>query len=107
MEVTNTIGRRKSAIARVYITPGKGNITINNRQFEEYFTTDILQFVVKQPFTLLGVDGTFDVKANLDGGGFTGQAEALRLGIARALIEIDPEEPSETQTGRFPYKGSP
>jgi small subunit ribosomal protein S9 len=100
MEVTNTIGRRKSAIARVYITPGKGNITINNRQFEEYFTTDILQFVVKQPFTLLGVDGTFDVKANLDGGGFTGQAEALRLGIARALIEIDPENrPKLKQAG--------
>jgi small subunit ribosomal protein S9 len=100
MEVTNTIGRRKSAIARVYITPGKGNITINNRQFEEYFTTDILQFVVKQPFTLLGVDGTYDVKANLDGGGFTGQAEALRLGIARALIEIDPENrPKLKQAG--------
>ncbi len=100
MEVTNTIGRRKSAIARVYITPGKGNITINNRQFEEYFTTDILQYVVKQPFTLLGVDGTYDVKANLDGGGFTGQAEALRLGIARALIEIDPENrPKLKQAG--------
>lgn len=100
MEVTNTIGRRKSAIARVYITPGKGNITINNRQFEEYFTTDILQFVVKQPFTLLGVDGTYDVKANLDGGGSTGQAEALRLGIARALIEIDPENrPKLKQAG--------
>jgi small subunit ribosomal protein S9 len=100
MEVTNTIGRRKSAIARVYITPGKGNITINNRQFEEYFTTDILQYVVKQPFTLLGVDGTYDVKANLDGGGSTGQAEALRLGIARALIEIDPENrPKLKQAG--------
>jgi len=100
MEVTNTIGRRKSAIARVYITPGKGNITINNRQFEEYFTTDILQYVVKQPFTLLGLDGTYDVKANLDGGGFTGQAEALRLGIARALIEIDPESrPKLKQAG--------
>ncbi len=101
MEVTNTIGRRKSAIARVYITPGKGNITINNRQFEEYFTTDILQFVVKQPFTLLGVDGTYDVKANLDGGGSTGQAEALRLGIARALIEIDPENRPKLKLAGF------
>ncbi len=100
MEVINTIGRRKSAVARVYLTPGKGNITINNRQFEEYFPTDILQYVVKQPLTLLGVDGNFDVKANLDGGGFTGQAEALRLGIARALIEIDPENrPKLKQAG--------
>jgi small subunit ribosomal protein S9 len=91
MEVTNTIGRRKTAVARVYLTPGKGNITINRRQLEEYFTTDILQYVVKQPLTLLGLEGSYDVKANIDGGGFTGQAEALRLGIARALIEIDPE----------------
>jgi small subunit ribosomal protein S9 len=91
MEVTNSLGRRKSAVARVYLTPGKGNIVVNKRQFEEYFPTDILQYVVKQPLTLLGLDGTYDIKANLDGGGYTGQAEALRLGIARALIEIDPE----------------
>lgn len=91
MEVTNSLGRRKSAVARVYLTPGKGNIVVNKRQFDEYFPTDILQYVVKQPLTLLGLDGTYDVKANLDGGGYTGQAEALRLGIARALIEIDPE----------------
>jgi len=91
MEVTNSLGRRKSAVARVYLTPGKGNIVVNNRQFAEYFPTDILQYVVKQPLTLLGLDGTYDIKANLDGGGSTGQAEALRLGIARALIEIDPE----------------
>jgi small subunit ribosomal protein S9 len=100
MEVTNTIGRRKSAVARVYLTPGKGNITINNRPFEEYFTTDILQYVVKQPLTLLGLVGNYDIKANLDGGGFTGQAEALRLGIARALMEIDPEcRPKLKQAG--------
>lgn len=91
MEVINSIGRRKSAIARVYLTPGNGNITINNRKFEEYFSTEMMQYVVKQPFVLLGVDGNYDVKANLDGGGFTGQAEALRLGIARALVEVDPE----------------
>lgn len=91
MEVTNSLGRRKSAVARVYLTPGKGNIVVNKRQFDEYFPTDILQYVVKQPLTLLGLDGTYDIKANLDGGGYTGQAEALRLGIARALIEIDPE----------------
>lgn len=100
MEVTNTIGRRKSAVARVYVTPGKGNIVINNRPIEEYFTTDILQYVVKQPLTLLGVDGNYDIKANLDGGGFTGQAEALRLGIARAMVEIDPESrPKLKQAG--------
>ncbi|MFZ5431911.1 MAG: 30S ribosomal protein S9 [Bacteroidota bacterium] len=100
MEVTNTIGRRKSAVARVYVTPGKGNIVINNRPIEEYFTTDILQYVVKQPLTLLGVEGNYDIKANLDGGGFTGQAEALRLGIARAMVEIDPESrPKLKQAG--------
>ena len=100
MEVTNSLGRRKSAVARVYLTPGKGNIVVNNRQFAEYFPTDILQYVVKQPLTLLGLDGTYDIKANLDGGGSTGQAEALRLGIARALIEIDPEyRPKLKQAG--------
>jgi small subunit ribosomal protein S9 len=100
MEVTNSLGRRKSAVARVYLTPGKGNIVVNNRQCAEYFPTDILQYVVKQPLTLLGLEGTYDIKANLDGGGSTGQAEALRLGIARALIEIDPEyRPKLKQAG--------
>ncbi len=91
MEVTNTLGRRKTAVARVYITPGKGNIVVNNRQLNEYFPTDMLQVVAKQALTLLGVEGNYDVKANIDGGGITGQAEALRLGIARALVEIDAE----------------
>ncbi|HAX96162.1 MAG TPA: 30S ribosomal protein S9 [Prolixibacteraceae bacterium] len=91
MEVTNTLGRRKSAVARVYITPGKGNITVNKRELSEYFPTEMLQVVAKQALTLLGVEGNYDVKANLDGGGITGQAEALRLGIARALVEIDAE----------------
>lgn len=91
MEVTNTLGRRKTAVARVYITPGKGNIVVNNRQLSEYFPTEMLQVVAKQALTLLGVDGNYDVKANIDGGGITGQAEALRLGIARALVEIDAE----------------
>lgn len=100
MEVINTTGRRKTAVARVYITPGKGNITVNNRQLDEYFPNDILQYVVKQPLKLLGVEGNYDVKANLDGGGFTGQAEALRLGISRALIEIDAENrPKLKQAG--------
>ena len=100
MEVINTTGRRKTAVARVYITPGKGNITVNNRQLDEYFPNDILQYVVKQPLKLLGVEGNYDVKANLDGGGFTGQAEALRLGISRALLEIDAENrPKLKQAG--------
>ena len=101
MEVTNTIGRRKSAVARVYVTPGKGNIVINNRPIEEYFTTDILQYVVKQPLSLLGLVGSYDIKANLDGGGFTGQAEALRLGIARALVEINPENRPQLKQAGF------
>lgn len=91
MEVVNTIGRRKSAVARVYITPGKGKIVINDRELNDYFTTEILQFVATQPLTLLGVRENYDLKVNLDGGGFSGQAEALRMGIARAMIEIDPE----------------
>lgn len=91
MEVINTIGRRKAAVARVYVSLGKGNITVNNRQFGEYFTTDILRYVAKQALTVLEVDGNYDIKANIDGGGTTGQAEALRLGIARAMVKIDAE----------------
>ena len=85
MEVINAIGRRKAAVARVYVNEGKGNITINKKNLEEYFTLPTLQYVVKQPLELLGVAGQYDIRVNLDGGGFKGQAEALRLGIARAL----------------------
>ncbi len=91
MDVISTIGRRKSAVARIYLTPGKGNITINDRELNDYFPTDILQYVVKQPLNLLGVQESYDVKVNLDGGGYTGQAEALRMAISRALVELDPE----------------
>ena len=91
MEVVNALGRRKSAVARVYVSDGKGKVTINNRELTEYFPTGILQYVVLQPLNLLGVAGEYDINANLDGGGITGQAEALRLGISRALIEINPE----------------
>ena len=91
MEVINALGRRKTAVARVYVSEGKGNITINDRELKEYFTTGTLQYVVMQPLNLLGVAGQYDIKVNLDGGGITGQAEALRLGISRALIEINPE----------------
>jgi len=100
MEVTNTIGRRKSAVARVYLSPGKGSIVINDRDIKEYFTTGILQYVATQPLSLLGVMESYDVKVNLDGGGSTGQAEALRMGISRALVEIDPENrPKLKQAG--------
>lgn len=91
MEVVNTIGRRKSAVARVYVQAGNGNITVNKRDMAEYFPLEILQYVVNQPFIVTDNMGKFDVKINLDGGGIKGQAEAARLGIARALCEIDPE----------------
>ena len=91
MKVVNALGRRKSAVARVYLSAGKGNITINGRELENYFSEDALRYIVNQPFTVTGTEGQFDVKANLDGGGVKGQAEALRLGIARALCELDKE----------------
>ena len=87
MEVVNTIGRRKSAVARIYISEGKGNITINGRDLKEYFPAGTLQYMVLQPLNLLGVAGQYDIKANLDGGGIAGQAEAMRLAITRALME--------------------
>jgi small subunit ribosomal protein S9 len=91
MEVINALGRRKSAIARVYVNPGKGAIVINNRPMEQYFPMDILQYIVKQPLELTGTTANYDIKVNLDGGGIKGQAEALRLAIARALCKIDKE----------------
>lgn len=91
MEVINTIGRRKAAIARVYVSEGKGQITVNNRDFKDYFPDKQLQYIVEQPLVLLDVKGNYDIKVNLDGGGITGQAEALRLGISRALIKVNPE----------------
>ena len=87
MEVINAIGRRKAAVARVYLTEGTGNITINKRPLEVYFPSPILQYIVKQPLKTIEAEGSFDIKANLDGGGYKGQAEALRLAIARALVK--------------------
>lgn len=92
MEIVNAVGRRKSAIARVYLSEGTGKITINKKDIETYFPSAILQYVVKQPLQLLGVEGNYDIKANLDGGGFTGQSQALRLAIARALVKINAED---------------
>ena len=91
MEQTHALGRRKAAVARVYLTAGKGNITINDRTLENYFPEETLQYVVNQPFEVTGTAGQFDVKVTLAGGGTKGQAEAVRLGIARALCEIDKE----------------
>ena len=91
MEITNTIGRRKTSIARVYVKPGKGNILINDRELAAYFTSDIHQTTVKQALTIIKVDGSYDVTVNVEGGGNKGQAEAIRLGIARALVIINNE----------------
>ena len=91
MEVINAIGRRKAAIARVFVKEGKGDITINGRELANYFPSSMLQFVVNQPLNTVNAAGKYDIKVNLKGGGFNGQAEALRLGIARALVKIDAE----------------
>jgi small subunit ribosomal protein S9 len=91
MEVVNTIGRRKTAVARIYLNEGKGNITINKREFTEYFPTTTLQYIVKQPLNIAEAVEKYDIIVNLDGGGIKGQAEALRLAISRALMKIDPE----------------
>lgn len=91
MEVVNTVGRRKAAVARVYVKPGKGQITINRKALEEYFPLEILQYQVKQPLLATDTVENYDIVINLDGGGITGQASAARLGIARALCEIDAE----------------
>ncbi len=91
MKVVNALGRRKSAVARVYVSAGKGNITINGREMDNYFQEDSLRYIVNQPFEVTGTAGQFDVKVNVDGGGIKGQAEAIRLGIARALCEVDRE----------------
>ncbi len=101
MEVINSIGRRKAAIARVILNDGKGNITINNRDFKDYFPNPQLQYVVEQPLNLLQASGKYDIKVNLDGGGVKGQAEALRLGIARALVKLNPENKPALKASGF------
>jgi small subunit ribosomal protein S9 len=91
MEIINTSGRRKTSIARIYMKPGNGTITINKRSFEEYFPNEILRVSVNQPFAVLSSEGQFDVNANISGGGITGQAEALRLAIAKAFVKLNEE----------------
>lgn len=91
MEVINTLGRRKAAVARVYMTPGKGNVTVNKKNYKEFFPIDVLQAKVEQPFKVTETSGKYDVTVNVVGGGINGQAEAIRLGISRALIEVSAE----------------
>jgi small subunit ribosomal protein S9 len=91
MEVVNTIGRRKTSIARIYVREGKGVIQVNERQLDNYFPSPILQTIVKQPLVTVNEEGGYDIKVNVDGGGSKGQAEAIRLAIARALCEINEE----------------
>ncbi|HPE85692.1 MAG: 30S ribosomal protein S9 [Bacteroidia bacterium] len=89
MEIINKIGRRKKAVARIYLQEGSGQIIVNKKDYKEYFPLATLQYVVNQPFIITENEGKYDVKVNLDGGGFKGQAEALRLAISRALVEIN------------------
>jgi len=101
MEVTNAIGRRKEAVARVYLKEGSGKITVNKRELSQYFPTTILQYVVKQPLNALSVAGNYDILVNLRGGGIKGQAEATQLAIARALVKIDEESKPTLRSGGF------
>lgn len=101
MEVVNTLGRRKSAVARIYVSEGKGNITINKRDLKDYFPNGTLQYIVMQPLNLLGVVDQYDIKVNLDGGGIKGQAEAVRLAISRALVEINEDSKTELKKAGF------
>jgi small subunit ribosomal protein S9 len=91
MDTIHTIGRRKASVARIYMSKGKGNITVNGKDFKEYFPVDTMQFKLEQPFNIANLTGKFDVKANVNGGGTTGQSEAIRLAISRALCKLDPE----------------
>jgi small subunit ribosomal protein S9 len=91
MQIINKIGRRKTSVARVYVQPGKGDIKVNDRDLKEYFLSEIHQTTVKQALALVKADGQYDVTVNVEGGGIKGQAEAVRLGIARALVEINAE----------------
>ena len=106
MEVVNTLGRRKSAVACIFVTEGTGKITINKRDLAQYFPSSILQYVVKQPLKKLEVAEKYDIKANLQGGGFTGQSQALRLAIARALVKINAEDKPVLRAAGFVTRDS-
>ncbi|MBQ7946714.1 MAG: 30S ribosomal protein S9 [Bacteroidaceae bacterium] len=101
MEMVNALGRRKSAVARIFVTEGTGKITINNKDLQVYFPSSILQYVVKQPLMTLDVAEKYDIKVNLDGGGYTGQSQALRLAIARALVKINADDKKALRSEGF------
>ncbi len=88
-DVIHSVGRRKSAIARIFMRPGAGRIMVNGRDWKDYFAFDVLRLIIEEPFKVINKEGAFDIKANIQGGGLKGQAEALRLGIARALVLSD------------------
>jgi small subunit ribosomal protein S9 len=106
MEIVNAIGRRKAAIARVFVKEGNGAITINKRELDNYFPSSLLQYVVKQPLNKLGVVEKYDIRVNLSGGGFKGQSEALRLAISRALVKINPDDKSALRSEGFMTRDS-
>ena len=101
MEAVNAIGRRKAAVARVFVTEGSGRIVINKRELESYFPSTILQFIVKQPLNTLNVSDKYDIRINLAGGGYKGQSEAARLGIARALVKINADDKPALRAAGF------
>jgi len=101
MEAVNALGRRKTAVARIIVKEGKGNIIINKRDYKEYFPMGTLQYIVMQPLTLLNVADQYDIQVNLDGGGINGQAEAVRLAISRALVKINADSKSELKHAGF------
>lgn len=106
MDQINTIGRRKTSVARVYLVSGKGEISVNGKSLEAYFPSEILRTIVKQPLSLLEIDGQYNIDVNVDGGGFKGQAEAIRLGISRALVEIDEENKPKLKKEGFMTRDS-
>jgi small subunit ribosomal protein S9 len=101
MDTINTLGRRKTAIARVYLNSGKGNILINDRELKDYFPSEVLQIIVKQPLVKVEEEGNYEIKINVVGGGLKGQAEAIRLGISRALVAINEEHRSPLKAEGF------
>ena len=101
MEMVNALGRRKSAVARIFVTEGTGKITINKKDLQDYFPSSILQYVVKQPLMAIDAVEKYDIKVNLDGGGYTGQSQALRLAIARALVKINADDKKALRSEGF------
>jgi small subunit ribosomal protein S9 len=101
MEITNALGRRKTSVARIYLQQGNGTITVNERPAKDYFASDILDIIIKQPLTKVDAVNKYDIKVNVTGGGIAGQAEAVRLAIARALVELNPEWRSDIKKEGF------